>query len=176
MLSSIGALVPKQLRVGTRGGCEANVHEARTYLETCTPSKAQLKLDFSNAFNTIRRDSMFESIAKLAPQILPYVLTANSDSSILQFGEFVVSSQEGVHQGDPLGPLLYSLTMTQVLDSSSCEFTAGYLDDVTLGDSVEILIEEVKALENRASAVGIKLNNAKCEIIGLSYSVGSCRT
>jgi len=40
--------------------------------------------------------------------------------------------------------LLFSLTMTQVLDSSSCEFAAGYLDNVTLGDSVDILIEEVK--------------------------------
>jgi len=75
----------------------------------------------------------------------------------------VVSSQEGVQQKEPLGPLLFSLTMTQVLDSSSCEFTAGYLDDVTLGDAVEILIEEVKALKNRASAVGIKLNHAKCK-------------
>jgi len=58
--------------------------------------------------------------------------------------------------------------MTQVLDSSSCEFTARYLDDVTLGDSVDILFEEVKAFKNRANAVGIKLNHAKCKILGLS--------
>jgi len=144
MLSSIGALVPTQLGVGTKGGCEAITHAARTYLETCTPSKALLKLDFSNAFNTIRRNSMFESVAKLAPRILPYVLTAYSDSAILQFRKFVVSSHKGMSQGDPLGPLMFSLTMTQVLDSSSCEFAAGYLDNVTLGDSVDILIEEVK--------------------------------
>jgi len=49
-------LAPRQLGVGVRGGAEAIVHAARSYISSASPYHAIVKLDFENAFNTVRRD------------------------------------------------------------------------------------------------------------------------
>ncbi len=51
-------LAPHQLGYGVRGGAEPAVHAARKFLSNLDPKHAIVKLDFSNAFNSIRRDSM----------------------------------------------------------------------------------------------------------------------
>ena len=66
-------LAPRQLGYGVRRGAEAAVHAARLYLRDIEPSKAVLKLDFKNAFNTIRRDKMLEAVQKLAPGLFSFV-------------------------------------------------------------------------------------------------------
>ena len=53
-------LSPRQLGYGVRNGAEAAVHAARLYLQKADPSSVVVKLDFSNAFNSIRRDRMLE--------------------------------------------------------------------------------------------------------------------
>jgi len=75
--------------------------------------------------------------------------------------------QEGVQHGDPLRPLLFSLTVAGVLNACDCDFVAGYLDDFTLGGSVLSLIAQVRAIESTAGSLGLSLNYSKCEIIGL---------
>ena len=79
----------------------------------------------------------------------------------------MLQSSEGVQQGDPLGPLLFCLTIDAPLKSISSEFVTGYLDDVGLGDTVPRLIEQVRSLEIVAASIGLSLNHSKCEIIGL---------
>ena len=53
-------LRPVQLGCGTKAGCEAAVNAARTYLKNASESKPRilLKMDFRNAFNTLRRDKL----------------------------------------------------------------------------------------------------------------------
>ena len=51
-------LGPRQLGVGIAGGCEAAVHAARRFLNSSSSSYILVKLDFSNAFNTLRRDAI----------------------------------------------------------------------------------------------------------------------
>ena len=82
--------------------------------------------------------------------------------------ENTLYSLEGVQQGDPFGPLLFSLTLSDALSSSKCTLAAGYLNDVVLGDSIDVLIAEIKSFEARARTVGLSLNHSKCEIIGLN--------
>jgi len=53
---------PIQLGVGITGGAEAAVHAARRYVEHLDPDFVIVKLDFRNAFNTIRRDTMRPSL------------------------------------------------------------------------------------------------------------------
>jgi len=66
---------------------------------------------------------------------------------VLQLGEFSVASQECVQPGDPLGPLLFSLTLEKVFRDCTSEFVVAYLDDVTLGDTLDILAVQVLDLE-----------------------------
>ena len=74
-----------------------------------------IKLDFINAFNTLRRVCMLEAVAEYAPEILHFVDSAYSTPSALAFGEYTVESAEGAQQGDPLGPLLVCLTIHKLL-------------------------------------------------------------
>ena len=97
-----------QLGVGVRGGCEAAVHAARSYLEECFPGEGVLKIDYKNAFNCVRREVVLNAVAVHIPDLLPFVLSSYASPSRLFFGEFVVVSGEGVQQGDPMGPLLFA--------------------------------------------------------------------
>ena len=61
-------LAPRQLGYGVRGGAEAAVHAARSFLSDMDPDAAMVKLDFSNAFNSIRRDCMHPPSTHLSIQ------------------------------------------------------------------------------------------------------------
>ena len=64
-------LAPRQLGFGVSGGAEAAVHAARHYLQGMEQGHAVVKLDFTNAFNSVRRDSMLSAVKSLCPVIYP---------------------------------------------------------------------------------------------------------
>ncbi len=72
------------------------MHAARKFLSNIDPEHAIVKLDFSNAFNSIRRDSMLEAIRSHAPSIYPLVHIAYSAPSVFCWGDRTISSAEGV--------------------------------------------------------------------------------
>ena len=142
-----------------RGGGEALAHTARRYLENLSTDKAFVKLDFENAFNSVRLDAVLEVVARLRPYLVP---------SFLWTGDSCLESAEGVQQGDPLGPLLLCLPLDAPLKGLHCELVSGYLDDVGIGDSVPNLITQLRQFDSAAALIGLRLNHAKCEVIGLS--------
>ena len=103
-------LAPRQLGFGVKGGVEAAVHSARLYLRNLEPQQVLLKLDFKNAFNSVCRDKMLSAVHVLVP-VLPFVHSAYSSPSSLFWDDKSLQSCEGVQQGDPLGPLLFCLTL-----------------------------------------------------------------
>ena len=157
-------LFPSQLGYGTPRGAEGAVHAARIYLSSLESGKLLLKLDFSNAFNTIRRDKMLSSTLAKSPGIFPFVHSAYSQSSILFFGDNIIESSEGVQQGDPLGPLLFCLSIHDMVSRIKSEFKVFYLDDGTLGGTVDDVLEDLNAIETAAGELGLSLNHAKSEI------------
>lgn len=154
-------LLPLQVGVGVSGGAEIVPHVLRAAL-AAEPDSALLRLDFANAFNTLRRASMLRSVAERCPQLSPlsqwlYGAHTNLWVQGAPADALPVSSQSGVRQGDPLGPLLFALTLQGPLERLDERVPAAaplaLHDDVSiqgppdaLGDACKVLIEEVAPL------------------------------
>ena len=93
-------------------GCEAAAHATHLYLRNMSPGHLLLKLNFKNAFNTLRRDKMIESVKEYAPELFTFILSAYEQ---LFCGDHILESAEGVQQGDPLGSLLFCLVIQPLI-------------------------------------------------------------
>ena len=162
----MGALLPPlQLGYGTPMGAEAAVHATRTFLHNIQPGHLSLKVDFCNAFNSIRRDKMLSAVLQYAPSIFPLIHSPYSQPTSLFFGNDIIDSAEGVQQGDPLGPLLFSLTIHELVCSLKSTFRLFYLDDGTLGGQREDIVQDLHTLEGASDHLGLVLNHSKSEVI-----------
>ena len=158
-------LAPRQLGYGVRGGAEAAVHAARLYLQDLQ-HRCVLKLDFRNAFNTLRRDKMLQAVQNFAPDLLPFVHLSYSSSSSLFWSDKIIQSAEGVQQGDPLGPLLFCLTIHPLVSQLKSELCVWYLDDGTIGGAAEDVKHDLEVIVCEGAALGLHLNEWKSEVIG----------
>ena len=164
--TSATLLAPRQLGFGIAGGAEVAVRAARIYVDSMQHGQVFIKIDFKNAFNTLRRDSILEAVAKHFPELLPFAQSTIGEISSLQFGDFVLQSEEGAQQGDPLEPLYFCLAFKKLLESLRCELVLGYLDDVTIGGEATCVLKDFIQLELAARKIGLEINYNKCEIVG----------
>ena len=95
------------------GGGEAVVHAWRHLMEEFknNPEFIGMKIDFVNAFNSVKRIVLLNECFEKFPHIYKWVHFCYSQHSHLFFGDYIISSQAGVQQGDPLGPLLFCLVL-----------------------------------------------------------------
>ena len=161
-------LRPTQLGYGTKGGCEAAVHAARHLLETSTEPIVLVKLDIKNAFNTIRRDKLMLEVESKIPTLYPYFHAAYSGHTRLFFGEDMIPSQTGLQQGDPGAPALFSLGIHNAISTLKSRLNMWYLDDGTLADHPDIVLEDIKKLIPDMEALGLDFNSSKCEIFTMN--------
>jgi hypothetical protein len=166
--ASAALLTPRQLGFGITGGAEAAVRAARRYIDNMIPGQVFVKIDFKNAFNTLRRDSILEAVAKYFPELLAFSQSTIGEVYALQFGDFVLQSAEGAQQGDTLGPLYFCLAFKELLESLLSELVLGFLDDVAIGGDAACVVKDFVQLESAANQLGLVLNRDKCEIVGLS--------
>ena len=166
VLQFMGALLaPLQLGYGTSGGAEAATHASRLYLHNTHIDHLLLKLVFENAFKCLRRDKMLEAVCEFAPELFPFVYSTHEKYSSLFCGDTVLLSQEGVQQGDPLGPLLFCLTIHPMVLQLKSEFKVIYLDDGTLGGSLPEVLEDLRMVKSFALELGLQLNRNKSELM-----------
>jgi hypothetical protein len=158
-------LQPTQLGVATPGGCEAAVHATRRFTESMPDGYCVVKLDFSNAFNSLHRDAMLDAVKERVPGIYKFCYLSYSQPSVLVFADRTILSREGPQQGDPLGPGLFCNTVQPLLQSLSSELDEGYMDDLTLGGPESQVARDVEVVRRRGEEIGLRLNGKKCEYI-----------
>ena len=158
-------LQPIQLGFGTKGGCEAAVHVVRDFIYSQTALRVIFKADFSNAFNTIRRDALMEKVKLYVPSVYGYVYQAYASETSLMYNGNIVHSATGVQQGDPMGPPLFALGVHSLAQEMKSPLNAWYLDDVVCGGSPEVVLRDFKLLVDHSDELGLRLNQGKSELI-----------
>ena len=108
---------------------------------------------------------MLDSVARLMPEIYRFCHISYSSTTSLKIGNRSVDSQEGAQQGDPLGPLLFCITINPMLSSLKSDLVVGFLDDITIGGPCNVVSEDIERVCALGGEVGLALNEAKCEII-----------
>ena len=91
-----------------------------------------------------------------------------SSPSSLFWSDKIIQSSEGVQQGDPLGPLLFCLTIHHVCSQLKSELCIFYLDDGTLGGVLSDVLHDIEVIKKEAGIVGLELNPQKSEVIGVN--------
>ena len=160
-----GTLRPKQLGVGTPGGCEAIVHAAREFASGSYDEPTILiKVDIRNAFNSIDRSAFLTEVMEKCPQIYPMMRQGYGFDSPIYYGANKLLSRTGLHQGDPLASLAFSVAINPIISSISSEFNVWYLDDGTFGGGVGQALEDLRTLEQSFASIGLHLNPMKSEV------------
>nr|GFA35142.1 hypothetical protein [Tanacetum cinerariifolium] len=127
--------------------------------------------DFQNAFNLVDRTVMLQEVRLHCPAISCWVEFCYSSPARLYSGEHSLWSCQGVQQGDPLRPLLFSLVLhplvCKIRDSFDLCLHAWYLDDGTVaGDTLVVasgfIFEEALCVFN--NAVGIDFLSNPSEV------------
>ena len=108
---------------------------------------------------------MLLAVRETAPELFDFVNAAYEHPSFLFCGDHTLESAEGVQQGDPLGPLLFCLTIQPLLLKLQSAFSVFYLDDGTIGGSAEDIIRDLRIVEYEAGLAGLELNHAKTELV-----------
>ena len=132
-----GMLLPCQLGVGSPGGTEPLLFRLEEAIMGGNTAGIQSigSVDLVNAFNSISRMAVASSVARWAPQHYRMAAWAYNEPSILVTpGGTTLASTTGLRQGDPAGPLFFSLAFRPTMEALQArlphaEFMA-YLDDL----------------------------------------------
>ena len=116
----------------------------------------------------MKRSHLLGSTKVLMPSIMSFASFCYSKHSDLFFNSSTVDSQSGVQQGDPLGPLLFSLAIWPLIDEIERKLPnllqhCWYLDDgIIAGTEIELC----KALEilSIRRTFGLELRKEKCKL------------
>ena len=171
------SLGPGQFGVGQAGGVEPIVRLVEHAIHRPELGYTHLtKLDFSNAYNRMGRRTMAEACRKHCSilyraarwaykQATPLVAMARRRSVDERDGmpALLLTSSEGVRQGDPLAPVLFSLGMRGFLEAlqdrlGPDHLVMAYLDDVVILSKSGAETVQVAAAVAAQEAPGLCLN------------------
>ncbi|KAL0205758.1 hypothetical protein P9112_001065 [Eukaryota sp. TZLM1-RC] len=155
-------LNPHQFGIKTIDGASVAAIASDTFFNA-EENNFIFNLDFKNAFNSVKREAIFEVIKSDFPEL---------SKSDLIFNSFALKSSSGVKQGDPLGPLLFCLAIHKTLNIIKQKYPSikivAYMDDISLIGSFDLLELVAQEIADSYENIGLHLNASKCLLIGSS--------
>ena len=162
-------LQPKQCGVAVAGACETIACGLQSLvLNSTSDNWAILQVDVQNAFNAIDRGALFDAIRSRLPELEAWARSTYGCHSTLFCDGFRLTSEQGVQQGDPLGPLFFAVLWQDVVAAlpESLAMNVWYLDDGHLVGDMDTLARSLAIIQLKASKIGVKLNLSKCRVWG----------
>ena len=145
--------------------------EAHEHIEDLTQDFVILKVDLKNAFNKVSRHHMLKLVRDKFPALARWVTWCyGNDDPYLWFPGGVLRSQEGVQQGDPLGPLLFSMVIQQLVDAirvacPNLALNCWYLDDGVIAGKAKDVLKALEVIQRLGPDLGMDLNLKKNELV-----------
>ena len=172
-------LWPLQVGCGSPLGAEVAIHVIRQWCtRNASENKVLLKIDFKNAFNTLDRQAILREVREHFPELARWSewCYANHSNLIYEDNTIPIPSAAGVQQGDPLGPLLFSLAIHPLVrqlaeqgrdgrPNTALDLVLFYLDDGVLCGTPENVSRALLTLTAGARQLGLDLNLGKCELV-----------
>ena len=130
-----------------------------------------LKIDMCNAFNLVSRQALLDECALHFPDLLPWASWCYGQQPLLQHPLGTVTSEVGVQQGDPLGPMFFCLVLHKLVsaiamdeDASRLLFHAWYQDDGVVAGPKQSVLRALYIIQELGPPLGLVINPSKCEV------------
>ncbi|KAL0210797.1 hypothetical protein P9112_009095 [Eukaryota sp. TZLM1-RC] len=164
-------LNPHQFGIKTIDGASVAAIASDTFFNA-EENNFIFNLDFKNAFNSVKREAIFEVIKSDFPELSSFFYHFYGKKADLIFNSFGLKSSSGVKQGDPLGPLLFCLAIHKTLNIIKQKYPSikivAYMDDISLIGSFDLLELVAQEIADSYENIGLHLNASKCLLIGSS--------
>jgi hypothetical protein len=162
-------LQPNQCGVAVAGACETIACALQSLVQYSTGNDwAILQVDVQNAFNAVDRSALFAAIRSRVPELEAWARATYGCHSTLFCDGHRLTSEQGVQQGDPLGPLFFAVAWQDVVAAlpPNLLLNVWYLDDGHLVGDMDTLSRAIAIIHEKATQIGVKLNIHKCRIWG----------
>ena len=155
---------PLQFGVACRAGAEKVTHGLRICIEEHRGDDdfVAFKVDMKNAFNVVSRQAVVDECTTFFPELLPWVSWCYGSHPLIWHPLGHISSESGVQQGDPLGPLLFALVLQKLISSVDADdecvdllYQAWYLDDGVIAGDRPAVSRAMHIIEEMGSALGL---------------------